>query len=52
MKLSARNVLKGKVVGIQAGYIKRDPIAWFCTHRHDPRRGNEAYRFRAYPKNG
>jgi len=36
---------EGKVVGINAGYIKRDPIAWFCTHRHDPQRGNEAYRF-------
>lgn len=36
---------EGKVVGINTGYIKRDPIAWFCTHRHDPLKGNEAYRF-------
>ncbi len=36
---------EGRVVGINEGYIKRDPIAWFCTHRHDPRKGNEAYRF-------
>ena len=36
---------EGKVVGINAGYINRDPIAWFCTHRHHPTRGNEAYRF-------
>jgi len=35
----------GKVVGIATGYIKRDPIAWFATHRHHPSRGNEAYRF-------
>ncbi len=35
----------GKVVGIEPGFIKRDPIAWFCTHRHHPDRGNEAYRF-------
>ncbi len=36
---------EGKVVGIKAGFIKRDPIAWFCTHRHDPDKGNEAYQF-------
>jgi alpha-mannosidase len=35
----------GRVVAILAGYIKRDPIAWFSTHRHDPENGNEAYRF-------
>jgi alpha-mannosidase len=36
---------EGKVVGFNTGYIKRDAIAWFSTHRHDPRKGNEAYRF-------
>jgi alpha-mannosidase len=36
---------EGKVVGINTGFIKRDPIAWFATHRHHPTRGNEAYRF-------
>jgi alpha-mannosidase len=36
---------QGNVVGLRTGFIKRDPIAWFCTHRHHPRRGNEAYRF-------
>ncbi|MFH1419423.1 MAG: glycoside hydrolase family 38 C-terminal domain-containing protein [Planctomycetota bacterium] len=36
---------EGKVVGIETGFIKRDPIAWFCTHRHHPDKGNEAYRF-------
>lgn len=36
---------EGEVVGIKTGFIKRDPIAWFCTHRHHPQKGNEAYRF-------
>ncbi|HWL93654.1 MAG TPA: glycoside hydrolase family 38 C-terminal domain-containing protein, partial [Phycisphaerae bacterium] len=36
---------EGKVVGFKTGYIKRDPIAWFCTHRHHPFKGNEAYQF-------
>lgn len=36
---------EGKVVGINTGFIKRDPIAWFCTHRHHPTLGNEAYKF-------
>jgi len=35
----------GKVVGFEPGYIKRDPIAWFATHRHHPQAGNESYRF-------
>lgn len=34
----------GKVTKIRTGFIKRDPIAWFCTHRHGPT-GNEAYKF-------
>ena len=36
---------EGMVVGFKTGFIKRDPIAWFCTHRHHPDKGNEAYRF-------
>jgi len=36
---------EGKVIAIKPGYIKRDPIAWFCTHRHDAKLGNEAYQF-------
>lgn len=36
---------EGNVVGIEAGYIKRDRIAWFCTHHHDQSRGNVPYRF-------
>ena len=35
----------GKVVSILPAYVKRDPIAWFATHRHHPSQGNEAYRF-------
>lgn len=36
---------EGQVVGIQPGFIKRDSIAWFATHRHHPKSGNESYRF-------
>lgn len=36
---------EGRVVGIKTGFIKRDPIAWFCTHHHHPDKGNEAYKF-------
>lgn len=35
----------GKVTAINKGYIKRDEIAWFATHRHHPQHGNEAYQF-------
>jgi alpha-mannosidase len=35
----------GRVRAILPAFIKRDPIAWFATHRHHPSRGNEAYRF-------
>lgn len=36
---------EGEVVGFHPGFIKRDEIAWFATHRHHPDLGNEAYRF-------
>lgn len=36
---------EGHVTGIEPGYIKRDTIAWFATHRHSPKKGNEAYLF-------
>lgn len=39
------HICEGKVTGIRTGYIKREPIGWFCTHRHHPRLGNEAYLF-------
>lgn len=35
----------GKVTAINKGFIKRDEIAWFATHRHHPEHGNEAYQF-------
>lgn len=36
---------EGKVIGLRPGFIKRDRLAWFCTHRHHPQAGNEAYKF-------
>jgi len=36
---------EGKVTGIKPGYVKRETIAWFSTHRHHPKLGNEAYQF-------
>jgi alpha-mannosidase len=33
------------LTGIQKGYIKRDTLAWFSTHRHDTAGKNEAYQF-------
>lgn len=36
---------KGHVTAIKKGFIKRDEIAWFATHRHHPSNGNEAYQF-------
>ncbi len=38
-------ICAGHVVGLKPGFIKRDPITWFCTHRHHPKLGNEAYQF-------
>lgn len=35
---------KDIVVGFDPGYIKRDNLAWFCTHRHTPDK-NDTYRF-------
>lgn len=35
----------GHVVGIETGYIKRERVAWFCTHHHDAQTGNVPYRF-------
>lgn len=38
-------VCEGRVTGLTPGYIRRDAIAWFATHRHHPTKGNEAYQF-------
>ncbi|MEN6309850.1 MAG: glycoside hydrolase family 38 C-terminal domain-containing protein [Anaerohalosphaeraceae bacterium] len=35
----------GRLLEIQKGYIKRDPIAWFSTHRHTAEGKNESYQF-------
>ncbi len=35
---------KGYVVGLANGYIKRDDVAWFCSHRHTPEK-NDTYQF-------
>ncbi len=35
----------GWVVDIIPGYIKRDQVAWFTTHRHDSDGKNEPYHF-------
>ena len=31
--------------GLRAGYIKRAPVAWFCSHRHDATGQNELYSY-------
>ena len=33
------------LVGLVPGYIKRSPVAWYCSHRHDPKQGNEFYQY-------
>jgi len=38
-------VCEGHVTAIRTGFIKREPIGWFSTHRHHPTLGNEAYLF-------
>ena len=35
----------GFVVDIIKGYVKRDDVAWYCTHRHDKEGANETYQF-------
>lgn len=35
----------GRVTDIRPAFIRRDPVAWFASHRHHPTEGNEAYRF-------
>lgn len=31
--------------GIAPGYIKRDPLAWFCSHRHQRMGNDEVYKY-------
>jgi alpha-mannosidase len=35
----------GQLLGITPGFIKRDSIAWFASHRHTPAGENEAYAY-------
>ncbi|OHB49028.1 MAG: alpha-mannosidase [Planctomycetes bacterium GWF2_41_51] len=35
---------QAKVIGLEPGFIKRDNIAWFCSHRHSPLQ-NDAYNY-------
>ena len=34
-----------EVIGFDKGYIKRDNLAWFSTHRHNPNGKDDAYDF-------
>ena len=33
------------LAGLVPGYIERTPVAWYCSHRHDPQQGNEFYQY-------
>jgi alpha-mannosidase len=33
------------VTAMESGFIKRDPLAWFCSHRHLPDGTDDAYAF-------
>jgi alpha-mannosidase len=33
------------MIGIKPGFIKREPIAWFASHRHTADGGNEPYAY-------
>jgi alpha-mannosidase len=35
----------GEMIGIKPGFIKREPIAWFASHRHTADGGNEPYAY-------
>ncbi|CAN5699788.1 glycoside hydrolase family 38 C-terminal domain-containing protein [soil metagenome] len=37
--------VQGDVCGLLPGYVKRDTVAWFCSHRHHPQDGNEFYHY-------
>jgi alpha-mannosidase len=38
--------------GLVPGYIKRAPVAWYCSHRHDAKQGNEFYQYAYFFKYG
>jgi alpha-mannosidase len=33
------------LAGIATGYIKRDPLAWYCSHRHQRDGSDEVYKY-------
>ncbi|MBC8108451.1 MAG: chitobiase/beta-hexosaminidase C-terminal domain-containing protein, partial [Anaerolineae bacterium] len=37
--------VEGEWSGLAPGYVKRDTVAWFCSHRHHPQDGNEFYQY-------
>ncbi len=37
--------VNNKLLRIDAGFIKRAPIAWFCSHRHNPEGHDEEYAY-------
>jgi len=36
---------KNKLAGLTPGFVKPATVAWFLSHRHDPQKGNEYYKF-------
>ncbi len=36
---------KNPLVGLVPGYIKRAPVAWYFSHRHDAKQGDEYYQY-------
>lgn len=35
----------GEVGGLVPGFVKTGEVAWFCSHRHNPKAGNEFYEY-------
>jgi alpha-mannosidase len=35
----------GNMIGLKPGYIKRADLAWYCSHHHDAKGQNVAYRY-------
>ena len=33
------------LAGLVPAYVKRAPVAWYCSHRHDSKQGNEFYQY-------
>jgi alpha-mannosidase len=38
-------MMEPQYTGLQPGFIKRAPVAWFASHRHTPDGGNEPYSY-------